>query len=182
MARVTTVSFEAKCWALFSFFLPSMEAEKAQLDSRGWTMLSADPSSIIHFLLRVLASFELGSSICFSELITNEEKKEVKASVRWGLASLQSRHMACILMREFTYSGRIHLKGKLTGSRPMQCCWLACSKSMAHCLVKAACSVLTVSLGLGPCLPQARIMTLVPSVTHPCWGSLHQILFHTLEC
>lgn len=99
-----------------------MEPEKAQLDFQGWIMLSADPGSIIHFFLRLLASLESGSNICFSALITNEEKKEVKASVRWGLALLQSRHMACILMREFTYSGKIHLKGKLTGSRPMRCC------------------------------------------------------------
>lgn len=54
-----------------------MEAEKAQLDFQGWTTLSA-VSSIIHFLLRLLASFELGSNICFSELITNEEKKRSK--------------------------------------------------------------------------------------------------------
>lgn len=66
-----------------------MEPEKAQLDFQGWIMLSADPGSIIHFFLRLLASLESGSNICFSELITNEEKKEVKASVRWGLALLQ---------------------------------------------------------------------------------------------
>lgn len=80
-------------------------------------MSSADPSSIIHFLVKLLASLESENNICFSELITNE-KKEVKASVRWGLAPLQSRHMASILMREFTYSEKIHLQGKLTGSRP----------------------------------------------------------------
>ena len=48
-------------------------------------MLSTDPNSIIYFFVRLLASLESGSNICFSELITNE-KKEVKASVRWGLA------------------------------------------------------------------------------------------------
>ena len=99
-----------------------MEPEKAQLDFQSWITLSADPGSIIRFFLRLLASLESGSNICFSELITNEEKKEVRGSIRWGLALLQSRHMACILMREFTYSGKIHLKGTLTGSRPMQCC------------------------------------------------------------
>ena len=99
-----------------------MEPEKAQLDFQSWLTLSADPGSIIHFFLRLLASLESGSNICFSELITNEEKKEVRGSIRWGLALLQSQHMACILMREFTYSGKIHLKDTLTGSRPMQRC------------------------------------------------------------
>lgn len=58
-----------------------MEPEKAQLDFQSWITLSADPSSIIHFFLRLLASLESGSNICFSELITNEEKKRQGAAL-----------------------------------------------------------------------------------------------------
>lgn len=173
MAVVTPASFEAQSQASFLSSCQTHSIGGSQFYFHIQIMLNTDSRPGLHFyFLRLLVYLESGSDICCSEQITNKENK-VKASIRWGLAQLQSRHMASILMRDISQSRKTQLKSKLTNSRQntyTECGWSDTPPPMAQCLVKASQRQLCLLLGsyctiwLAPCVSKDWMTVQIPRV------------------